>query len=351
MPISSPPRVSLALVASLMIAVPPTIRACIWDRDTLAMEQLRFPGVLAVVTGDFPRHSREYYEWRADTVGKQLAALSDADPQGPALRDDLAVALHKLGRHAEAVRVMEDSLRIVPDRYETLSNLGTFTIYLGDLPASRAWLQKALRINPDAHFGREKYQLWLVEHLMYRANPSSVPELGAELPDYTVKALRDDYATFVARRQNPDYPGLGVTEIAAAIQGVRGMMRFADHDNPVLREALGDLLKSSHPGQDAAHLARLAYVLAAQKAEGDDKARLAEKIARAMSDYDKKSLVQLDELARVANKSTAQGIRLAQKIRADEIVWIAADADVDREFATKYLESAAGANMAPATKD
>lgn len=315
------------------------------------MEQARFPGVLAVMTGDFPRHSREYYEWRADTVEKQLAAVPDTDPRGPALRDDLAVALHKLGRHAEAVQVMEASLKLAPDRYETLSNLGTFTIYLGDLPASRAWLQKALAINPDAHFGREKYQLWLVEHLMYRADPSSVPDLGADLRDYTIKELRSDYAAFIAHRQKPDRPFLDSAELAAAVQGVLGMMRFADHDNPVLREALGDLLKSNNPRQDAAHLARLSYVLAKVRSTDEAaKARLDAKIARSMSGYDNKSLVQLDELARVANASTAKGVRLAEKIRADEIAWIAADADVDREFAAKYLESAAGANKTPATK-
>jgi len=38
--------------------------ACLWDYDTLAMEQQRFPNVLELISGTFLYHSTEFYQWR-----------------------------------------------------------------------------------------------------------------------------------------------------------------------------------------------------------------------------------------------------------------------------------------------
>src|SRR6478736_5201532 len=135
--------------------------ACLWDSDTLQMERLRFPGVLEIITGKFVRHSKAYYEWRIGDRKKKL----EAQPNDPALIDDLAVAYAKLGRPAEGIPLLEEVLKEHPNRYETLSNLGTLLFFAGRLDDSKTYIRRALEINPDAHFGREKYQLLLTEYL------------------------------------------------------------------------------------------------------------------------------------------------------------------------------------------
>lgn len=97
-----------------------SVRACIWDRDTVQLETRLFPGALDVMTGRFPRHSEEFYRWRAGRVRALLAA----EPAIPALVDDLAVAVHKLGRHQEAIDLLKESLKLAPHRYDDPVELG-----------------------------------------------------------------------------------------------------------------------------------------------------------------------------------------------------------------------------------
>src|SRR5207249_3645724 len=89
----------------------------------------------------------------------------EAKPDDPALIDDLSVAYAKLGRPEEGIPLLEQVLQQHPDRYETLSNLGTPLFFANRLDESKTYIRRALKINPDAHFGREKYQLLLTEYL------------------------------------------------------------------------------------------------------------------------------------------------------------------------------------------
>ena len=67
-------------------------------------------------------------------------------------------------------------------------------------------------------------------------------------------------------------PHLRVSDVEAAIRGVLGMMRFGQHDSPLLLEALGDLLSANVGDYDAKRLAARAYLLAGE-ASGDPRAR------------------------------------------------------------------------------
>jgi tetratricopeptide (TPR) repeat protein len=139
-----------AFVLPLLALSAATAWACLWDTDTLQMERMRFPGVLEIITGKFVRHSRAYYDWRITDRQKKLATR----PDDPALVDDLAVAYAKLGRPEEGIPLLERVLKQHPDRYETLSNLGTLLFFAGRLDESKATIRRALEINPNAHFGR-----------------------------------------------------------------------------------------------------------------------------------------------------------------------------------------------------
>lgn len=327
-------------LAALMISVEAT--ACLWDRDTVVMESRVFPGTLEVMTGQFPRHSAEFYAWREAEVKQALAR----DMKNPVLLDDLAVALHKQGRHRQAIELMTAALQVHPNRYETLSNLGTFAIYDGDLAASRAWLMKALEVNPDAHFGREQYQLWLVEQLMLKKDPSALPELTAGFSEATIKTLQTDYAKFVQLRVNLAegwsrqglLRELSVDEQAKAVQGVLGMMRFADFDNPLLQAALGDLLAPQVTSKKASQLAALAYEQALMRTSdvADREALIAKKLKALPSLRDKNRHI---ELVKKLDENLAGGRKLNASVRKDEIAWIRARKDVEKEFEAKYLSA------------
>ncbi|HVK05509.1 MAG TPA: hypothetical protein VM490_18690 [Armatimonadaceae bacterium] len=170
--------VLLALLLALA-AVP--VCACINDRDTLAMEGKRFPGLAEVITGRFERNPPLYYEMRVARVAKELTA----NPAKLDLYDDIAAALDRLGRDDEAIAWMEKKrarLAGTPERgedwYRYHANVGTFKVHrwlhdgadrkrIGEVKAARAHIAKAIHLKPDAHFGREKYQLlamdWIIE--------------------------------------------------------------------------------------------------------------------------------------------------------------------------------------------
>lgn len=322
------------VVASLLATHPAT--ACIWDHDTIAMENARFPEVIDIISGNFPRHSREFHEWRITRTKARL----EKTPDGLALYDDLAVSLHKLGDHAAAIETMKTKEAIRPGVYETYSNMGTFLIYTGDLPRSLDFINKALSINPGAHFGREKYQKWLVEWVI-AGKPTLSKRPG---PNDQMGFSPSGYAAFVLSKQ-PVTARTVMTEALRkeALQGVLGMMRFADFDNPLLQEALADLLLTGDADANASYLASLACLHASQKAGSpEDKARLASKLSTASS-----TLLKLNTSRNASSRKILEdelqailkrGENLASTVRKDELSWIKGGKDVSAEFTRKYLK-------------
>jgi tetratricopeptide (TPR) repeat protein len=345
--------VSLFLVA--VTGWQPLAQACLWDWDTLQMERRRFPGVLEMITGKFVRHSLAYYAWRIrDRQSKLRSAAED-----PAIVDDLAVALAKLKRHAEGIALLEEALAAHPDRYETLANLGTLHMLAGDLAKGKEYIDRAIEVNPDAHFGREKYQSLLAEYwLTARKTP---PDLATEEITLQSKSGYLGFAKFVLEKRFPDVQSRTLDEIngelAAAQKGVLGMMHFADYDSPLLLEVLGDLLLA-WPGyqQDAMHLAARAYYRVAQltddaevKAQFEMAARKALEGNEDYLDWRRAQVRDKPEgtewpaatikLAADLDKELAEARKYVAKIEADEKQWIASGQDVDGAFAAKYYDS------------
>lgn len=154
-----------ALVGIVLLGlIPSAVMACLWDYDTIFMERQRFPTTLEVITGKFLRHTPAFYEWRLKDRAKRL----EATPNDLSLYDDMAVAYDKLGKHQQAIETILKKEAISPGQYETLANLGTFHIHAGDLERDVEFLEQAIKVNPDAHFGREKYQVLLVKYVLQR---------------------------------------------------------------------------------------------------------------------------------------------------------------------------------------
>jgi tetratricopeptide (TPR) repeat protein len=148
----------LIVLALLSLTIwPATTIACIWDYDTLLQEKARFPSALEVIAGKFPRHSREFYEWRIQDRLRRLKS----NPDNLAAYDDLAVAYEKTGDHAKAIALMIEKEHKKPGLYETAANLATFHMLAGNWEEGLKHVDRALAINPNAHFGREKYQKYV----------------------------------------------------------------------------------------------------------------------------------------------------------------------------------------------
>ncbi len=143
------------------------------------------PEVVAVLTGRFERNPPLFYEMRLARVTARL----QGHPEDLAAYDDAGVACDRLGRGDEAISWMEKKRAQLKTReasrpevkeqwYRYHANRGTFLVHrwvragadrsrIDEVKAARDEIARALEINPNAHFGRETYQLraleWIVD--------------------------------------------------------------------------------------------------------------------------------------------------------------------------------------------
>ena len=169
-------------------------RACLWDRDTLAAEARGLPGVIDIIVGRFDRWPDEVYATRLERVERDV----EADPTRLDLYDDAGVACDRLGRHTEAIEWMArkraaldaESRDQADHEYRYLANLGTFYAHrwlangadrgdMGDIERARDLIADAIELNPDAHFGREKYQLAAIKWIIDAPTDKTSPHAGA----------------------------------------------------------------------------------------------------------------------------------------------------------------------------
>ncbi len=200
--------------------------ACIWDSDTLAAEARGIPGIVDLITGRFERNPPLYYEMRLARVAAEI----ERDPGKLELYDDAGAACDRLYRGDEAIAWMarkklaldktgtlppppgtpsastKESKAIADHWYRYYANLGTFHAHrwvrgkrdrrdMTDLHTGRDLIAKAIAINPDAHFGREKYQLaaihWLIEAPVNPNNNVGLPFMNEDRtnPEEAVRGL------------------------------------------------------------------------------------------------------------------------------------------------------------------
>ena len=234
------------LIALLIFLMTANASACMWDYDTLRDEQRGLPGVFEILTGRYEKRSEFFYR---DRIAKMRALLT-TDPNNQPAIDNLAVALFRVGQHDEAIATTLDKEKRFPDQYTTSSNLATFYMLTGDSASAVPLLEKALRINPNAHFGREKYQLMLAKFLLSAKAAQIYPTedfLGADpfasrYPGTTEPAEMEPRPNPLFIHRNWSKAADLDSEGAAALQGILGMIRFGTDQSPDLWYALGNLL-------------------------------------------------------------------------------------------------------------
>jgi tetratricopeptide (TPR) repeat protein len=152
-------RLAIAAVASITLArAAAPAYACLWDHDTLAEESLGQKDTLEVVTGKLRDHATAWYEAKI-AYTQPMIDKGDAPMER---YDDLAVALAKTGKLDDAIALMTAKEARFRGEYTTEANLGTFYAMKGDTKTALDHLHEAIAINPDAHFGRETYQVQLL---------------------------------------------------------------------------------------------------------------------------------------------------------------------------------------------
>lgn len=320
--------------------------SCLWDYDTIEMERQQFPGTLELITGKFLRHSPEYYYWRI----RDREAKLKKSPDKLEYYDDMAVAYSKLGNDKVAIDIMMQKEAILPRRYETYANLGTFYLHSGKLEKGLDYIGKAIEINPDAHFGREVYQKLLAEYVLQQRLENGKIPLPLE-PRYSTEPyperdksygffsflvskgmLKADFSHNSTMAVDPD--------LQKALKGIQGMMRFGNYNSPILLEALADLLMQDGDYSSARQLAARAYLQASHQVPDEQSKLLYEQKAASalILQYNKKGGKQLnlEDVKVLFTEEVEEGKLFYDEILQSEHSWIIDNKDLDKEFSAKY---------------
>jgi tetratricopeptide (TPR) repeat protein len=245
------PAVAWLVPAVLLMLLATPALACLWDYDTLRDERRGLPGVAEILAGKWERHSDAFYRHRIAS----MEALLAKSPNDLAAYDNLAVAHDKLGEFDKAIEVILRKDKLRPGEYTTHANLGTFDMHKGDLENGIEHIERALAINPDAHFGREEYQLMLAKYLR-DAKASGGPPPLEDFLGLTFLETRDDgkvEADVMFRGEATDARAKSLRP--NVVEGITGIIRFGPGTSPHLFYALGNVLTV----QGHKHLAYRAY--------------------------------------------------------------------------------------------
>ncbi len=174
---------SLAVAAALAGPGEPTADACGWDWETYHAEARSLPCVFDALLGFWPKHTPEYHQVRIEAADQALRWI----PGWAEGLDAKGISLMKLGRLERAEAVMARRHDLAPEAYPGHANLGTLYTFTGDFDRALAHIDRAMAIEPEAHFGREKYHRALVVFLRrVKADPAVATTenfLGVSLSD------------------------------------------------------------------------------------------------------------------------------------------------------------------------
>ena len=216
-------RLALA-VSTIFIAntYAATSHACLWDRDTLAAEAKGLHTLVHAIIGWYDTYPPQYYQMRLSRIEKEIKT----SPDDLNLYDDAAVAANRLHRYRTAIKWMKKKYhRMIlitrttraakatkskeqtavfrpptnakvthDDWYRYYANFGTFCAhaYLAKpkerprklIHYARRQIARALEINPQAHFGRERYQLRAIDWLIKVTDPNYTPKKTPAYPTF-----------------------------------------------------------------------------------------------------------------------------------------------------------------------
>ncbi|HWD92719.1 MAG TPA: tetratricopeptide repeat protein [Verrucomicrobiae bacterium] len=155
-----------------------TATACIWDAQSLWREKLRNHDLAQTIL-----HNEAIPENTNDLRATIKSLEADRHENDSMWWNNLAGAYIRLGQSGTAVKLLEPVAGKFRDDYGIHANLGTAYHLLGRYQDAEREIARDLEINPNAHFGLEKYHLALLQYLVrdtkYRARHVYVDECTA----------------------------------------------------------------------------------------------------------------------------------------------------------------------------
>jgi tetratricopeptide (TPR) repeat protein len=225
--------VAVLVIGALHTLTSRPVQACLWDDEVYEAEERAMPCLTSAVVGSFPRHTPSYYQARLSAAESVLAA----DPFNTWALDLAGVALLKQGKLKESEAMMLRRQEAQPDAYATHANLGTLYTFSGDFDAALTHIDRAMAVEPKAHFGREKYHRLLVVYLKaLKAQPARATEnfLGVTVTD--AERSSGSPQKFDAAMQKA---GLGRDAFDALVAMITV---YGASDNPHVLAGAGDML-------------------------------------------------------------------------------------------------------------
>jgi hypothetical protein len=148
------------VLLAILFGLGSVAHACVWDSKTLGEEKHEHPTLAQAILN--PKTEAPDIKDLTDRIAKLKANPQTNDP---AWWNDYAGAYIRLGRSAEAVKILEPLTNKFAGDYGVHANLGTAYHLLGRYADAEKEIRRDLEINPDAHFGLEKYHLALLQYL------------------------------------------------------------------------------------------------------------------------------------------------------------------------------------------
>lgn len=153
------------MALSYLVLCPLQLFACIWDSDTLWQERRVHPKIAEAILGS-PSPKPDPTRYRTK-IQELLQSRRDDDPEW---WNELAGAHLRLGEAEKAVTLLESVRKRFDGNYGVHANLGTAYHLLGRYADAEREIARDLEINPEAHFGLEKYHLALLQYLSRDTN-------------------------------------------------------------------------------------------------------------------------------------------------------------------------------------
>ena len=168
-----------------------------WDSDTLGDEKKARPTMAAAILGNPPDLGDPI------KLRKRITDLqANRRENNAAWWNDLAGAHIRLGESKAAAELLESVVARFPDDYGIHANLGTAYHLLGRYAEAEKHIARDLEINPDAHFGLEKYHLALLQYLVRDAKYQS---RHVYVDEFTYAFLNAGHGLFLFSEETETY--------------------------------------------------------------------------------------------------------------------------------------------------
>ena len=176
----------LASVTIAGVVFHQSVSACIWDSDTLDQEKVKSPKMAEAILGKPPELGDPV------KLRERIAKLeTNRQENDPAWWNDLAGAYIRLGNPTNAANLLEGVVTRFSNDYGIRANLGTAYHLLGRYADAEKEIARDLEINPNAHFGLEKYHLALLQYL---SKDDAYKKTHVYVDEFTDSFLHDEGA-------------------------------------------------------------------------------------------------------------------------------------------------------------